>query len=71
MFHSGGGGPMDLDKLAQLVIRPVVELIGLEWYGFRRGLASNLYELGADEKIVQGPAACESAGDRGSLHQGF
>jgi integrase len=56
MFHYGGGEPMDLDKLAQLVIRPVVELIGLEWYGwhgFRRGIASNLYELGADEKIVQ------------------
>jgi integrase len=56
MFHSGGGDPMDLDKLAQLVIRPVVELIGLDWYGmhsFRRGIASNLYELGADEKIVQ------------------
>ena len=31
-------------------------LIGLEWHGwhgFRRGTASNLYELGADEKIVQ------------------
>jgi integrase len=43
MFHSGGGEPMDLDKLAQLVIRPVVELIGVEWYGwhgFRRGAAS-------------------------------
>jgi len=23
------------------------------WHGFRRGIASNLYELGADEKIVQ------------------
>jgi integrase len=56
MFHSGGGEPMDLDKLAQQVIRPVVELIGLDWHGwhgFRRGIASNLYELGADEKIVQ------------------
>jgi integrase len=56
MFHSGGGDPMDLDKLAQLVIRPVVELIGLEWYarhGFRRGIASNLCELGPGEKIVQ------------------
>ncbi len=31
MFHSGGGEPMDHDKLAQLVIRPVVELIGMEW----------------------------------------
>jgi integrase len=56
MFHSGGAEPMDLDKLAQLVIRPVIQAIGLEWYGwhgFRRGIASNLYELGADEKIVQ------------------
>jgi integrase len=56
MFHSGGGDPMDLDKLAQLVIRPVVELSGLEWYGwhgFRRGIASNLYELGANDKVVQ------------------
>jgi len=28
----------------------------LEWYGwhgFRRGIASNLYELGSDEKVVQ------------------
>jgi len=28
----------------------------LEWYGwhgFRRGIASNLYELGADENVVQ------------------
>jgi integrase len=56
MFHTGGGERMDFDKLAQLTIRPVIEMIGLEWYGwhgFRRGIASNLYELGADEKIVQ------------------
>ncbi|HEX2713647.1 MAG TPA: tyrosine-type recombinase/integrase [Candidatus Acidoferrales bacterium] len=56
IFHSGDGKPMDLDKLAQQVIRPLVKSIGLEWYGwhgFRRGIASNLYELGADEKVVQ------------------
>jgi integrase len=56
IFHTGSGEPMDLDKLAQRVIRPVVESLGLEWYGwhgFRRGIASNLYELGADEKVVQ------------------
>lgn len=56
MFHSGDGKPMDLDKLAQQVIRPLVKIIGLDWYGwhgFRRGIASNLYELGADEKVVQ------------------
>jgi integrase len=56
MFHSGDGIPMDLDNLAQRVIRPLVKSIGMEWYGwygFRRGIASNLYELGADEKVVQ------------------
>ena len=56
MFHSGDGIPMDLEKLAQRVIRPLVKSIGMEWYGwhrFRRGIASNLYELGADEKVVQ------------------
>jgi integrase len=56
IFHTGSGEPMDLDKLAQKVIRPVVESLRLEWYGwhgFRRGIASNLYDLGADEKVVQ------------------
>jgi hypothetical protein len=56
MFHTGDGVPMDLDKLAQRVIRPVAEAIGIGWYGwhgFRRGIASNLYELGADEKVAQ------------------
>jgi integrase len=56
MFHSGRGEPMDLNKLGQQVIRPAVEAIKLDWYGwhgFRRGIASNLYELGANEKIVQ------------------
>ena len=43
-------------KLAQRVIRPAVEAVGLPWYGWygvRRGIASNLYALGADEKTVQ------------------
>jgi len=56
IFHSGTAGPMDFDKLAQGVVRPVIEGLGLEWYGwhgFRRGIASNLYELGANEKTVQ------------------
>lgn len=56
IFHNGSGEHLDMDKLAQRVIRPVVKAIGLPWYGwhgFRRGIASNLYELGANEKIVQ------------------
>ena len=56
MLHNGSGECMDMDKLAQRVIRPAVEAIGLPWFGwhgFRRGLSYNLYELGANEKIVQ------------------
>lgn len=56
IFHSGNGRPMDMDKLAQRVIRTAIEASGLPWYGwhgFRHGIASNLYELGANEKIVQ------------------
>jgi len=56
MFHSGAGQHMDFDKLGQNVIRPAVEALRLEWYGwhgFRRGIASNLYELGANDKVVQ------------------
>jgi integrase len=55
MFRSGAGQHMDFDKLARRV-RPVVEILTIDWYGwrgFRRGIASNLYEMGADEKIVQ------------------
>jgi integrase len=56
VFHSGSGEPMDMDKLGQRVIRPAVQAIGIAWHGwhgFRRGIASNLYALGADEKVVQ------------------
>ena len=56
VFHSGSGCPLDLDKLALRVIRPAIEAVGLPWYGwhgFRRGIASNLYALGADDKVVQ------------------
>jgi integrase len=38
------------------VIRPAVDTTGLPWYGwhgFRRGIASNLFALGANEKVVQ------------------
>jgi integrase len=56
IFHSGDGEPMDMDKLAQRVIRPAIEPHGVPWYGwhgFRRGIASNLYALGANDKVVQ------------------
>jgi hypothetical protein len=37
-------------------VRPVAKSLDIAWYGlhgFRRGIVSNLCELGADEKIVQ------------------
>ncbi len=33
VFHDGSGLRLDMDKLAQRVIRPAVEAIGLPWYG--------------------------------------
>ena len=56
MFHTGAGQHLDIDKLILRFVRPVAKSLDIDWYGlhgFRRGIASNLYELGADEKIVQ------------------
>lgn len=46
----------DLDKLALRLIRPMMKSAGLKWYGwhaFRRGVASNLFQLGVDDLTVQ------------------
>ena len=43
-------------RVERRVIRPALEAIGLPWRGwhaFRRALASNLYALGAPDKVVQ------------------
>jgi len=56
VFHSGDGRPICVDKLGRRVIRRALEDIRLPrygWHAFRRGLASNLYELGAQDKVVQ------------------
>jgi integrase len=56
VFHSGDGLPICVDKLGRQVIRRALEAICLRWYGwhaFRRGLASNWYEIGAQDKVVQ------------------
>lgn len=56
MFHTAAGQHLDIDKLVLRYVRPVPKSLDIDWYGwhgFRRGIASNLYELGADEKIVQ------------------
>jgi integrase len=56
VFHSGDGLPISVDRVGRRVVRRELEAIRLPWYGwhaFRRGLASNLYEIGAQDKIVQ------------------
>jgi hypothetical protein len=56
VFHSRTGEHLDFDRLGQRVVRPAVESLRLDWHGwhgFRRGIASNSYELGANDKIVQ------------------
>jgi Phage integrase family len=56
VFHSGDGLPICVDRVGRRVIRRALEAIRLPWYGwhaFRRELASNLYEIGAQDKVVQ------------------
>jgi integrase len=48
--------PLDLHNLAERVIRPALEENNIPWcgwHGFRRGLATTLYELGTDAKTRQ------------------
>ena len=50
------GSPLNLDNLSRRVIRPALARVGLEWHGwhaFRRGLATNLKQIGVDDKTIQ------------------
>jgi integrase len=56
MFPNAIGGALDLDNLADRVIKPVLKVNGLKWkgwHGYRRGLATNLHELGVPDKVIQ------------------
>ncbi len=56
MFVSRVNGAIDLDNLADRVLKPVFEANGLEWKGwqaYRRGLATNLKELGVEDTTIQ------------------
>jgi integrase len=49
-------GALDLDNLARRVIKPTLEAQGLKWKGwqaYRRGLATNLKELGVPDTTIQ------------------
>jgi integrase len=56
MFPSPLGKPINLDALASEVIVPLVTKVGVHWHGwhaFRRGLATNLHQLGVSDKTIQ------------------
>lgn len=56
LFRGDLGRPLNLDNLARRVIIPVLKLSDIEWHGwhaFRRGLATNLHQLGVNDKTIQ------------------
>jgi len=56
MFGNTIEGALDLDNLADRVIKPVLKANGLKWKGWHdygRGLATNLHELGIPDKVIQ------------------
>jgi len=56
IFPNSIGGALDLDNLADRVIRPTLKAHNLMWKGwqaYRRGLATNLKELGVPDTTIQ------------------
>jgi integrase len=50
------GKPLNLSNLARRVIAPKLKEAGIKWvgwHGFRRGLATNLDELGIDHDVIK------------------
>src|ERR1700681_3215135 len=51
------GRPLNLANLARRIIVPKLNAAGVQcwagWHGFRRGLATDLFELGEDEATIQ------------------
>ena len=56
IFPNTIGGALDLDNLADRIIKPVLRANGLQWKGwqaYRRGLATNLKRLGIPDTVIQ------------------
>ena len=56
IFEGGTGKPLVLVNLARREIRPKLDKAKIEWHGwhaFRRGLSTNLHELGVDDITIQ------------------
>jgi integrase len=56
LFPNGANKPLALQRMVEDVIRPALKGSGVEWHGWhalRRGLATNLHELGVQDKVIQ------------------
>jgi integrase len=56
IFVGSRGAVLDLENLAYRVIRPHLKAHNLQWHGwhaYRRGLATNLHQLGVDDLTIQ------------------
>jgi len=56
IFHARNGNPLRLENVLRRDMLPEFKKAGITWHGwhaFRRGLATNLYALGAPDKTVQ------------------
>jgi integrase len=56
LFPNSLGGPTDLTNLADRIIKPALKKSGWKWCGwhaYRKGLASNVKELGIDDLVIQ------------------
>jgi integrase len=56
VFQTLKGGPADLDYVSHKIIAPKLKESGIVWHGWhacRRGLATNLHELGVPDIVIQ------------------
>jgi integrase len=56
LFPNQKGGPADLDYIVREVIIPTLAKAKMQWHGwhaFRRGLATNLHQLGVKDIVIQ------------------
>jgi integrase len=56
LFEAFNGGPADLDYMVRETIIPALRGKTVSWHGwhaFRRGLATNLHQLGVSDIVIQ------------------
>jgi integrase len=56
IFQTFKGDPADLDYISRKIIAPKLKGAGIPWHGWhacRRGLATNLHQLGVPDIVIQ------------------